>query len=246
MNTSHAIIARCRDTIKLYSSCRNIGLSYNSGSFLVKGIRMRLPPGYVAPPNYTPPMPQGGVWRMDPHVVVRKGAVLPAACIKCGAPPAGRPYRRRLSWHDPVLYVLILAGLLVYVIVALIVRKTGTVDVCLCARHRSNRNKRTLAAWLALVGGIGLFVGGCVLEAVAPMLLGVAMLFASPIPAAINSRMVVSTRIDDYYITLSGVEPNYLALLPWADGRDAAPPAERPAPPIVYAIPAPPPLPPRR
>src|SRR5687767_13019351 len=66
-------------------------------------------------------------WRQGDLLVVRKGARLPHACVKCGLPGDGRPLRRTYYWHEPWVYITILAGLLVYVIIALVLRQSGQI-----------------------------------------------------------------------------------------------------------------------
>src|SRR5205814_1141094 len=86
-----------------------------------------------------------GVWREGNQMVVRQGARLPDACVKCGGPPNGRPLRKTFYWHQPALAVLILAGVLLYAIVALIVRKSIRLEVPLCQAHAARRRNMMTA-----------------------------------------------------------------------------------------------------
>ena len=66
----------------------------------------------------------GGLWRERFLLVMDKTATLPDdRCIVCHAPATGKPLRRKLSWHTPWWYLLVLFNLLVYVIAAMIVRR---------------------------------------------------------------------------------------------------------------------------
>jgi hypothetical protein len=60
-------------------------------------------------------------WRDGKTLVVRKGVILPDRCIKCNAPAEGAFQKQNLSWHSPVLYLLLLAGLVPYAIAVMIV-----------------------------------------------------------------------------------------------------------------------------
>ncbi len=86
-------------------------------------------------------------------------AQLPPICIKCGQPASGKPLVKVFSWHHPALYLVILAGVLIYVIVAMIVRKTIRVAVPLCPHHRQRRSLWVTLAWvLPLVGIADAFI----------------------------------------------------------------------------------------
>ncbi len=78
---------------------------------------------------------------------------LPPMCVKCGQPAMEKPIVKTFSWHHPGFYLLILVGVLIYVIVALIVRKTIRVAVPLCAQHKQRRSVWVTLAWvLPLIG----------------------------------------------------------------------------------------------
>ena len=80
-------------------------------------------------------------------------------CVKCGQPATDKPVVKTFSWHHPGFYLLILVGVLIYVIVALVVRKTVKVAVPLCARHRQRRSLWVTLAWvLPLIGIADAFI----------------------------------------------------------------------------------------
>lgn len=86
-------------------------------------------------------------------------AILPPPCIKCGAPADGKPVVKTIYWHNPAFYLLILAGVLVYAIVALVVRKSVRISVPLCARHAQRRSTAVMMAWiLPLIGIADIFI----------------------------------------------------------------------------------------
>ncbi len=63
----------------------------------------------------------------------------PDRCVKCNAPAEGYRLKQSLYWHPAWLYVLILPGVLVYAVVALVIRKSYVGHVGLCPSHRSRR-----------------------------------------------------------------------------------------------------------
>jgi hypothetical protein len=79
---------------------------------------------------------------------------LPPFCVKCGQPVTDEPIVKRFSWHHPALYLLIFVGLLIYVIVALIVRKTIRVGVPMCPHHAQRRKLWITLAWVLPIIGI--------------------------------------------------------------------------------------------
>jgi len=84
---------------------------------------------------------------------------LPPPCIKCGAPANGKPVNKTFYWHHPALYLLVLAGVLVYLLVAVIVRKSMRMSVPLCARHAQRRSTAVTLAWvIPLVGVADAFI----------------------------------------------------------------------------------------
>ena len=73
-------------------------------------------------------------------IIVLKTLMFPTQrCIKCNEPSDGKPLKRNLVWHHPAFYLLIFAGVVVYAIVAIIVRKKATMQIGLCPIHRRNR-----------------------------------------------------------------------------------------------------------
>jgi hypothetical protein len=154
------------------------------------------------------------MWREGKVLVMRKGGDFPDRCIKCNAPSVAPKRRVSLSWHSPWLYLLILIQILLYAIVALIVRKTAKVHVGLCERHQ----RRVL--WGRVIGW-----GGLAIEVVLAFTaastgnsdLGIAaVLLALPwlIGFIVVSRLLLPKRIDDKYVRLKGCGPDFLRSLP--------------------------------
>src|SRR5690349_19000028 len=77
-------------------------------------------------PGPTPVQGFPGLWRQGNVLVMHKQAPLPPICLKSGL-PATQWLRRNLQWHEPWLALTILAGVLVYVIIALIMTKRATI-----------------------------------------------------------------------------------------------------------------------
>jgi hypothetical protein len=178
-------------------------------------------PGYYAPQPAVPlayAAPSTGygetiAWSEGDVLVVRKGATLPPLCVKCNEPAEGNPIKRNLSWHHPALFLLILAGVLVYAIVALVVQKKGTVYVSLCARHRSRRLMIGLTAGALAFGGLAMLIFAGVIGRGWPALAGGAMLLIGLIMAVANQTLTAK-RIDDHFLWLRGTGRAFLANFP--------------------------------
>jgi hypothetical protein len=154
-----------------------------------------------------------GTWQDAGVLVVQKGATLPDRCVRCNGRANGSGYRGSFYWHPPALYLLILCGLLVYLIVALIVRKGAVVFVGLCPDHFAQRRRSRIgSALLAVVGVVfllaaieyGQFFGWT----------GLAMVLGGAIWGTIGGRSLSPVRIDDNFARFRGADPDYLAMLP--------------------------------
>jgi hypothetical protein len=80
---------------------------------------------------------------------------LPDVCAKCGA-EARHHVTRTFKWYPPWIIVTILAGLLVYLILALVLQKSYKVAVPMCQDHKGhwvNRILITVAGFFVLFGG---------------------------------------------------------------------------------------------
>src|SRR5215212_7562549 len=171
----------------------------------------------------TPGAPSSGIWSYGNILVMHRQAELPPQCIKCGAPGDGIPMKRKLRWHSPWVYALILINLIVYVIVAVVISSRATIYVGVCARHRARRRLHIIIAWLLFFGSIaaytvavnvgagrgsaelmtGLFIGGS------------ALVLASFFWAVVVGQMIVRPyKIDPQYVWLKGAGQEYLAQFP--------------------------------
>jgi hypothetical protein len=159
------------------------------------------------------------IWRDNSILVMTKDALLPGRCVKCNAYTEER-LRRKLSWHHPALFLLILFSILVFAIVAMVVRKTATVDVGFCPEHRAARKKHTVITWALGLMSIACLGLAALFEDATFVLGAIAFLFATAIYGIITLRVVVPTKIDDQFVWLKGVNAEYLQEFPdWRGAR---------------------------
>jgi hypothetical protein len=175
--------------------------------------------GYVLPPPPTMGTPVLGVWRDQATLIMSKDAQLPARCVKCNAPALGPGLKKRLTWHHPAIYLLILVALLIYFVVAMVLRKTAIVELGLCEEHRSKHRRNVLIGWSLLLLGLVGFVMAVMLEDTNFLLAGFLMIIAGIICFAVAVRIVSPARIDDKFAWLKGFNKDYLDELPqWPGG----------------------------
>jgi hypothetical protein len=127
--------------------------------------------------------------------------------------------KRRLTWHHPLLYILVFVALLIYLIVAMVVRKAATIEIGLCDEHLSKRRRDlriTIGLVVAGLIGLGLAIG---FSDGTYLLLGFLGLIAALIYGIVAVRVVAPSRIDDRFVWLSGINKNYLNELPVWPGR---------------------------
>lgn len=170
--------------------------------------------GYVLPPPPSVGLPSGGLWRDESTLVMEKNATLPDRCVKCNEPAMGVRLKRKLSWHHPILYILIFGGLVFYLIIALIVRKTATLDVGVCARHLKKRRQGIVISWLLIIGGIVGFFAALSLNEGGLALLGMVLFLGGVIYGIVAARLVAPSKIDDRLVWLRGLNKDYLSDLP--------------------------------
>lgn len=151
----------------------------------------------------TPDAPASAVRREGDLVYIprlrpgaKEGVALPPLCVKCGAPPTAW-LRRKYYWHTPWIYLVLLLNVLVFAIVAMIVRKWLHVNVPLCATHAAGRRKQLAVAWgLAAAGMVLPFV---LIAVGLPAWLGFLMVVLVPVGVVVGVRSnpLTPRRIDE-------------------------------------------------
>lgn len=164
---------------------------------------------YYAPPttdtSFTPTL-GAAIHREGQTVVVPvQGASLPPRCVRCNQ-PASKRLLRRLYWHHPALYLLLLVGLCFYLIPALIVRKKAVVEIGVCDQHHKRRRGGILLGLLGFLVCFGVTIATIESDPV----IGVISLFGAvllPVAGFAMARLVTATRIDDQQAWLKTGQP---------------------------------------
>lgn len=218
------------------TTCRRCGISIDSAGPATDGTWQPMStvqgwnsaaPAYDVPPAYGGvgtsgygayvPVPQlAGIWRDGDALVVHRNALLPDRCVKCNAPAGGDRLRRKFAWHHPAIYLLILAGLLVYAIVALIVQKKAVLDLGICVEHRKQRRMLLLVAWGLLAAGIILIPVAVRMGSGFVALISGASFLGALVTGYLVSNWITVSKIDDSYVWLGKVDAAYRADYPAA------------------------------
>jgi len=160
------------------------------------------------------PTASGGTWRDGTVLILTPEASLPSRCVRCNEPSEEPTKSRRIYWHSPWLYLLILANILIYAVVAVIVRKKAVVAPGLCSAHKKRRRTGIAVAWTLLIAGLALMLmgiesGKAVVAVVGLLLILVALLVSTNV-----TRIVRAKRIDTQYIQLKGCGAAFLDSMP--------------------------------
>jgi hypothetical protein len=165
-----------------------------------------------APPAHDPlaigPVPQAGCWRDgDAAVVWRPTAELPDRCIRCNQPSDGFRLRKKLYWHHPILYIAVAVSPLIYVIIALILRKTVTVGIGLCPAHRTRRRNGMLIGWLGTLASITACTTGIAVDTPEVIFGGIGLFLILPIVGIVMAHVIQPKKMDDRFAWLKVGKP---------------------------------------
>lgn len=158
------------------------------------------------------PDDQSAYWRDGKILVLKQGGQLPPRCIKCNA-DAQMPMRsKKLAWHHPGWYALLLINIIIYAIVGSIVSKRVKVEFGLCEEHAARRRNIIIAAWAILVGSVGLafFLGAKMDDSLLPVAIGVFGFLIALIFGMIGARSLYAKRITDQETRIAGCGEAFL------------------------------------
>lgn len=156
-----------------------------------------------------------GVRRDGKWIVMPVDASLPHRCVKCNEEPEEPTKQRTLYWHHPALYVVALINLLIYAIVASLVRKHIKVSPALCPGHGKKRRKIIIYSWLGMLASVVLpfmfvdsdDVGGA-------LIIAILLFIASALFGVFGSRLLYAKKIDVAEARIGGAGVDFLDSLP--------------------------------
>jgi hypothetical protein len=153
-----------------------------------------------------------GLFRDGKTLVASHGAHFPDRCVKCNAPSDGYRLKRKLTWHPAAWYAVILVNLLVYAVVAMVVRKTSELHVGLCDTHRRRRRWFIgLGLGLPLLGFTGCSMA---IEDPSGIWIGILGFVVGMVLLVLGTNVLTAERIDERFARIRGASPAFLASLP--------------------------------
>jgi hypothetical protein len=153
-------------------------------------------------------------WRDGKKVVAHSKTSLPARCYKCNEAVETPPMTRKLYWHPAFYYLLLFFNILVYAVVAMIVRKRATLDIYLCDQHRQRRKYFIIGGWSGAILGIILVCVGVVMNTGWLIVLSLVVLAAAMIVGIAGAQLARPSKIKGETIWLTGSGKEFLASLP--------------------------------
>lgn len=168
---------------------------------------------YAAPSAPLEDLSIDRVWRDGKVLVAPRTADLPPRCVKCGQ-PAETMKKRTFFWHHPALYLLLLCYMILYLIVALIVRKRATLTVGLCSKHAAKRRNGILLGWGGALAGIVLAILGGGQDSCGVMIAGAVLFLGTIIAGMFMARIMYAQHMDSVYARMKGCGEGFLSTLP--------------------------------
>jgi len=106
-------------------------------------------------------MPSIKIWKDE-----LEDDALPRLCMKCGA-PATHFVKKSFRWYPPWINILILAGLLIWAILASILAKTASIRAPFCDEHEGHWRIRSRICWIPLLGTLLVLIIGITISVIA-------------------------------------------------------------------------------
>jgi hypothetical protein len=195
------------------AKCKRCGLSQEE--MLAPGSQTRGSVQVSADGYVFPPAPNSGyVWQKNGVLIFNRQAFLPDRCVKCNLPTGGLGVTRKLSWHHPVIYLALLGGFLLYIILAVVLSKGAIVLIGLCDDHRRKRRHGMLIGWLLFGGGFVGAILGIASDYIGFMIVCLLLIPVGLVWLITAARIVKIKKIDDQFIWLTGINREYLGMLP--------------------------------
>ncbi|HKD55205.1 MAG TPA: hypothetical protein VKB72_13400 [Steroidobacteraceae bacterium] len=147
-------------------------------------------------------------------LVLLPDASLPHRCVKCNEPATEPTKSRKVYWHSPWVYLLILFNVLIYAVVAVIVRKKAVIAPGLCSTHKTRRRTGIAIAWTLLLVGVALLFTGIGQRNPGASFGGMLLILGAAVVSTAVTRILRAKRIDARYVRLTGCGTAFLDSMP--------------------------------
>jgi hypothetical protein len=178
-----------------------------------------VPPLILGPQLVNVEQAKGWVWRSGEQLVMHRLAILPNRCMKSNE-PMEHLLKRKLYWQPSWVYILLLLNIIIYAIVSSFVTQKVHIVIGLSDHWYRKRRQRIAITWFGiLLSVIGFIVGVSLIDRGgqwAPYMVGASLLaaFGFIIYGMYSCRLITAAKIDQQFIWIKGVHPDYLASLP--------------------------------
>jgi hypothetical protein len=175
-------------------------------------------PQYTQAPMYVS-VPVHRAMRSGKELMVHASAELPAYCVKCNEDASiytgGAMVTQKYRWHHPAIYALIFSPL-IYVVVAAVLSKRATIQLPLCGNHLENRkNTGGFLIGAGVVSALIIFFVASAGSGFFAFFLFLASMIGIGLSHEYFYKPLRSTKIDNDYVYLKGVDSAYLSRLPY-------------------------------
>lgn len=178
---------------------------------------------YSVAPTLVPqqPLVDVPIFRQGNVLIFHKQARLPDRCVKSNEPTTER-LRRRLTWHHPLIYLVILANLLIYVIVALAVSKRADIMLPLSKPYKQRRIRNMMIAWTLVLCSIASLVAAAAFSSPGnssplPAIFAIGfpvLMITGALWGLFGCRVVYPKKIEKDFVYLAGCCPAFLDEFP--------------------------------
>ena len=158
------------------------------------------------------------IWRDGKKIVALDGTHFPARCVKCNQATSEPALKRKLYWHNPAFYLFLFVQVILYIIVAMLVRKRATVEIHLCREHLDRRRNFMIGVWVSLVLGFGALVWGIAESTGLMAIIGGVLLVVAVTLGLFGVRPLATVKIRDKTVWLKGAGKDFLDSLPSWNG----------------------------
>jgi hypothetical protein len=151
-------------------------------------------------------------WRDGKVLVLKQGGQLPPRCIKCNA-DAQMPMRsKKLAWHHPGWYALILINIIIYAIVGSLASKRVKVEFGLCEEHTAKRRNIIIASWAIFFVSMGtaFFLGQSMENPGVAFMIGILGFLVAVVLGLVGARSIYAKRITEDEVRIAGCGEPFL------------------------------------
>lgn len=140
-------------------------------------------------------------WIDDDCLIVRKNGMLPPdICIHSGEPTDGFTMTKHFQWMPAWIYALLLISPIIYLIVALIIKKSGVLTYGVGPKFAFRRKIGLSIGWVGSLSMLALIILGVLYESSNLVLISVVLLIISIIVGAVLVQPFKIKKIDELYV----------------------------------------------